>query len=234
VIDRNKINANKNSSGGGHGIYANGSYITITNNVIYDNGAFGIQLNGSGTAAYTASRHAGPQYADSNNWTISNNTFAYQRANAGIVVWGSRCDNARIENNIFYENAVKASTSAAQGITFCCPSTCTGHVIRNNLAYASGSGGTKFLGSGGKYTQSGNIVNSQHPKFANAPATLPSSPNFSLTSSSLAIDKGLSLSATKTSYPGTTRPKLSAYDVGAYEYYSSSTLASPTSLQVAN
>jgi hypothetical protein len=45
----------------------------------------------------------------------------------------------------------------------------------------------------------------------------------------------LSLSSTKTSYPGTTRPKLYAYDMGAYEYYSSSTqLAAPTSLLPVN
>ena len=234
VIDRNKINANATSSGG-HGIYTNGSYYTITNNLIYDNGTFGIQLNGSGSSAYDASRHAGQAYADSNNWTISNNTFAYQRTKAGIVVWGSRCNNARIENNIFYENAVKGSSSIEQGISFCCPSTCTGLVIRNNLAYASGSGGTKFLGSGGNYTQSGNIVNSTDPKFSNAPATLPSSPNFALASGSPAVNKGLTTSATKTSYTNVSRPQLSLYDIGAFEFISSSaSLSAPTSLQVAN
>jgi hypothetical protein len=234
VIDRNKINANTNSSSGGHGIYTNGSYYTITNNLIYDNGTFGVQLNGSGSSSYDPARHAGSAYAGSSNWTIANNTFAYQRAKSGIVVWGSTCNNALIQNNIFYENAVKSSTSSPQGITFA-SATCTGIVIRNNLAYASGSGGTKFLGTGGKYTQSGNTVNSLHPRFSNAPATLPSSPNFALTSGSGAINKGLSISSTKISYAGTSRPQLSYYDVGAYEYYgSSTTLAAPTSLQIVN
>jgi len=209
----------------------NGTAITATNNLFYDNLALGIQVNG--TVSYKPTSHPGPEFALSRNWVIANNTFAYQRNAPGIVLWGSECDNARIENNIFYENYVTGANYKANGIAF--TGTSTGAIIRNNLAYATGSGGTLFLGSGGQYTQSGNIVNTVNPKFVNAPATLPSSPNFALASGSPAIDKGLSLSASKISYPGTSRPKLSAYDVGAYEYYgSSTTLAAPTSLQVVN
>ncbi|NOU10112.1 MAG: right-handed parallel beta-helix repeat-containing protein [Nitrospira sp.] len=234
VIDRNKINDNA----GSHGIYTNGSYYTVTNNLIYANAKYGIQLNGSSTSTYNSSLQPGPEYANSYNWTISNNTIAYGRAASGMVVWGSTCNNARIENNIFYENGVSSTSAGAQGINFI-STTCKEIVIRNNLAYASGSGATKFLGTGATkgvhYTESGNISNTLKPNFVNAPATLPSSPNFALTSGSPAIDNGLSLSSTKISYAGTTRPKLSAYDMGAYEYAGSSTaLAAPTSLQVMN
>ncbi len=236
VIDRNKVNRNGSPTTGGHGIYVNGSYFTVTNNLIYDNQKYGIQLNGSDSSLYKSTQHPGPEYAHSYNWTISNNTFAYQRTASGIVVWGSTCNNARIENNIFHENGVTA-VSVAQAINFISAG-CKGIVIRNNLAYASGSGATKFITGGTEgvhYTQSGNIVNTLNPKFVNAPAILPSSPNFALTSGSPAINKGLSISATKTSYAGTVRPQLSYYDMGAYEYYGSSTaLAAPTSLQVAN
>lgn len=234
MIDRNMISANGSSSGNGHGIYTNGSYYTITNNLFYNNNGYGIQLNGSSTSRYNSAIHAGTAYADSNNWTIANNTFAYQRHQAGMVVWGSTCRNTRIENNIFYENAVTKSTSSPQGITFL-STTCTGTVVRNNLAFASGSGGTKFTGgSAPGLTQSGNTVNTLNPKFANAPATLPSSPNFSLTAGSPAIDRGLSLSAAKTSFPGISRPKQSGYDIGAYEYAGSTILTAPTSLRVVN
>ncbi|MBX3301830.1 MAG: right-handed parallel beta-helix repeat-containing protein [Nitrospira sp.] len=234
VIDRNIINSNGSSSAGGHGIYSNGSYFTITNNLIYDNEKYGIQLNGSTSSRYNSTVHAGPEYADSKNWTIANNTFAYQKGQAGLVVWGSTCHNARVENNIFYENAVKKGTGSEQGITFL-STTCTGTTVRNNLAYASGSGGTKFTaGAAPGLTQSGNVVNTINPKFANAPATFPSSPNFSLTSGSPAIDRGLSLSATKTSFPGISRPKQSGYDIGAYEYSGSTILTAPTSLRVVN
>lgn len=231
VIDRNRVNANGNPTTGSHGIYANGSYFTVTNNLFYDNQKYGIQLNGTITSGST--QHPGSAFANSNNWIISNNTFAYQRIAPGLVVWGSTCNNARIENNIFYENGVQNSSSSTNGINFISPG-CKGVAIKNNLAFASGSGATKFIAGGTEgthYTQSGNTVNTLSPKFVNAPATLPSSPNFALTSGSPAIDKGVTISSTKISYPGTTRPKGTTYDIGAYEYNgsSSSTLAAPTS-----
>jgi hypothetical protein len=241
LIDRNRINHNgdffqcastPSICNQHHGIYMYGTAITVTNNLLYDNLATGVQLNG--TVSYDSSKHPGSDFALSHNWVITNNTIAYQGHGAGIVVWGANCDSARIENNIFYENYVKGASYHTNGIAFTGATSSTGIVIRNNLAFASGSGGTKFLGTGGSYTQSGNIVNTLNPKFVNAPATLPSSPNFALASGSPAVDKGLSISAAKISYPGTTRPQLSAYDIGAYEYYSSSTLAAPTSLQVLN
>jgi hypothetical protein len=232
LIDRNRINHNAFlDSYPDHGIYANGSYLTITNNLIYDNAGYGVQLNG--TAAYDPAKFAGKEFAESHNWHIAHNTFAYSRHESGLVIWGSRCNNTRVENNIFHENAVVNSSNAGQGIRFV-STTCTGTKINNNLAYASGSGGTKFLIGSASFTQSGNIVNTHNPKFVNAPATLPSSPNFALTSGSPAINKGLSLSVTKTSYVGTARPQQSYYDMGAFEFYSSSaSLAAPTSLQVA-
>lgn len=231
LIDRSRINHTP-----GHGIYANGTAYAISNSLIYATSGYGIQLNG--TVAYVAAEYPGVQFAESHNWIIVNNTFAYSNTQSAMVVWGSRCNNARIENNIFYENGVTMPSYTPQGVNFT-STTCTGIRINNNLAYATGSGASAFLSSAAKegvhYTQSGNIVNTLNPKFVNAPATMPSSPNFALVSGSPAIDKGLSLSAAKISYPGTTRPKLSTYDVGAYEYDgSSSSLAAPTSLQAVN
>ncbi len=237
LFDRNRINNSGSATTPNHGLYMNGTAITITNNLIYNNYNYGIQLNGSSSSLYNSAVHAGSEFALSANWVIANNTFAYSRNASAMVVWGSTCKNARIENNIFYENAVTASTTATQGVNFIGTS-CTGISIRNNLAYASGSGGTKFLGTGAKqgthYTQSGNIVNTLKPSFVNAPATLPSSPNFALPSGSSAIDKGLVISTAKIAYNGTSRPKGSTYDVGAYEYNGSTSqllLAAPTSAQ---
>jgi hypothetical protein len=231
LFERNSINHNGSSSTLDHGIYMNGTAITIINNLIYANKCYGIQVNG--TVSYSSSSHPGPEFANSSNWVISNNTFGYNGC-AGIVLWRFT-PNARTENNIFYENSVTgASSSSAQGIAFVSTSG-SGITVRNNLAYASGSGGTKFLSSATiNYTQSGNIVNTLKPAFVNAPATLPSSPNFALPSGSLAIDKGLVISSAKIAYNGTTRPKGSTYDVGAYEYNGSTSqlvLAAPTSTQ---
>lgn len=240
LIDRNRINRNAHgntSSAGGHGIYANGTAFTITNNLIYDNLTYGIQQNGSSSSFYRSTYHPSPEFALSANWIVANNTIAYNKRSAGMVVWGSTCNKARIENNVFYENAVTGLSTSSQGVNFI-GTTCTGIIIRNNLAYASGSGGTRFIGTAAKegthYTQSGNIVNTVLPGFINAPTTLPSSPNFALVSGAKAIDKGLVLSTAKIAFNGTTRPKGTTYDAGAYEYNGSTgqlLIAAPTSAQ---
>jgi len=237
-FDRNRINHNGRfstapSSSLEHGIYLNGTAITITNNLIYDNLGYGIQMNGN--VNYDSSRHAGPEFALTSNWIVANNTIGYNVNKGGMVVWGNNSKSARIENNIFHENGVKMASYYAQAINMTSPG--TGHTIRNNLAFASGSGATLFILGGTQgthYTQSGNIVNTVNPGFTNAPATLPSAPNFALISGSSAINKGLTTSATNSSYTSVSRPQQSSYDVGAFEFLSSSaSLAAPTSLQLA-
>jgi len=213
-----------------HGMYMHGDTYTITNNIIYDNLAVGIQHNGSFTSIYSPTRHAGPEFAGAANWIIANNTIAYQNHRGGIVVWGSECANARIENNIFYENSVNQS-GFAQGIDFA-SSTSTGITIRHNLAYATSPGSTVFLGPGANewvhYTQSGNLVNVSNPAFVNAPATLPASPNFALTARSPAIDAALPLATVKIDFNGTPRPQGRAPDIGAYEYTAGGDVEPPT------
>jgi hypothetical protein len=201
----------------------------VTNNLIYDNLAYAIQLNG--TSSYNSTQHAGPEFARSDNWIIANNTFAYSANRGAMVHWGSNANNTRIENNIFYENGVSRSTSTANAIEFF-SGLPTGVTIRNNHAYASGSGGQAFITSnsateGVNYTQSGNIVNTENPRFVNAPATLPVSPNFALSERSPAIDKGLTNGTTRIAFDGTTRPQGRAYDIGAYEYNAGSDVQSP-------
>lgn len=175
-----------------HGMYLNGTSFIITNNLIYDNLGSGIQMNGNAT--YNAAYHPGPEFTVSSNWVIAHNTFAYQHHVSAIIMWGGRCVNATIENNIFYENRNDPARTSAQGIFFTAMRG-TGNVIRNNYAYATPPGGTAFLGTTGategiNYLQSNNIVNTENPRFVNAPATLPPSPNFALTERSPAIDAG--------------------------------------------
>ncbi len=189
LFERNIISKNAlldTSPPMGHGLYMNGSAYTIVNNILYDNHNSGIILNGSPTSFYNPAKHPSAEFANSYNWIIANNTIAYGRLGAAVNVWGSTCNNARIENNIIYENASQSSSSATQGVTFTSAS-CTGIQIRNNHFYASGSGGTVAIGAGATegvhYTQSGNVVNVSPPAFVNAGATLPSSPDFRLTAS---------------------------------------------------
>jgi len=228
IFDRNIISHNGDfaacNAGGPcnlqHGLYLHGRAFTITNNLIYDNLSYGIVHNGSPSSVYSSSKHPSAAFAGAADWIIANNTIAYNKYRAGIVVWGTLTTNARIENNIFYENSVNHS-GFAQGIHFA-SSTSTGITIRNNLAYATSTGSTVFLSSGANewvhYTQSGNLVNISNPGFINAPATLPASPNFALTSRSPAIDAALPLASVKIDFNGTPRPQGRAPDIGAYEY----------------
>lgn len=167
-----------------HGIYAHGTYYTITNNVIYDNLSYGITHNGSSSSTYSPSVHAGPEFATAANWVIAHNTFAYSRHRGGIVVWGAACTNARYENNIFYENNVTNRHNQAQGVEFSSGSGSTGIKIRNNHFYASGSGNTaQYSGTQpGDLVSTGNVVNVSPPAFVNGGSNaLPASPDFRLT-----------------------------------------------------
>lgn len=235
LIDRNKFNHNgpfedclagiREQCAHDHGIYAYGSLYTITNNLFYDNIGFGIQVNGSSSSNFRSIKNPAPEYAGASNWVIANNTFAYQKNAAGIVLWGANCINTLIVNNIFYENSVSQVNSGTQGIHFLSMATTNrGIQINNNLVYASGAGGTRFLGpaatEGVHYTQSGNIVNTANPRFVNAPAIMPTSPNFALTSLSPAINRGLTNSLARFDVIGISRPQGGAFDIGAYEFVS--------------
>ena len=167
-----------------HGIYAHGSSYTIRNNVFYWHQGFGVQQNGSSTSVYNSSVHAGTEFAGAANWIVESNTFAYSRTRGGMVIWGSLCTGTRVENNIFYENAV-SSNSSPQGIEFL--GTSSGLLIRNNHFYASGSGGTAAYGGSalpGDAVYTGNVENISAPAFVNGGSnSLPASPDFSLTAS---------------------------------------------------
>ncbi len=241
LFDRNIINHNGPFSTNlastlNHGIYLHGDSYTITNNLVYDNLCVGLQQNGSSSSDYTTARHPGPEFAGAANWVIANNTFAYNVNGAGMVVWGANCDNTRIENNIFYENRVTGAAGVnVNGVSFATITGTTGVTIRNNLMYASGTGGDLAFGTaateGVEYTQSGNIVNVSNPLFVNGGNNaLPASPDFHLQSSSPALDNGLTVTEVTLDLDGTTRPQGPAYDRGAYERVASSLPAAPSSL----
>ena len=165
-----------------HGIYMNGSSITVRHNVIYDNLGYGIQLNGSSTSIYNPANHAGPEFAESVNWIISDNTLAYNKYRSGLAVWGSTADNLRVENNIFYENS--QSSSSASGVDWVSATGSSGVLLRNNHFYASGSGGTaaQSAGAPADLVSTGNVVNVSAPAFVNGGSnSLPASPDFRLT-----------------------------------------------------
>jgi hypothetical protein len=107
-----------------HGMYLVGSDYVITNNVIYDTRAYGITIAGY---PYEASKYPNPEYAGADNAFISNNTIAFGRFRPAIVLWQPLATNAKIFNNIYYQNAPGNS----QGIDFVGDG--GGHTITNNL-----------------------------------------------------------------------------------------------------
>jgi hypothetical protein len=168
-----------------HGLYGDGTNMSIRNNIFYGNTGFGIQQNGSSSSTYSATAHAGPEFASATGWIIESNTFAYN-GRAGQVVWGSACSNARIENNIFYENGVNGTSGSTQGIFCTSCGSATGILIKNNHAYGSGSGALLFqaVGFHAGTIVTGNVVNVSAPAFVNGGSnSLPASPDFSLTAS---------------------------------------------------
>mgnify|MGYP001327286453 FL=1 len=241
LIDRNVISHNGESAQLDHGMYLTGSNYVITNNLIYANATFGLQMAGypwDMSQYFTGPNprltgHGGrvdPSYAGATGWLIANNTFAYNGA-AGIVIWMSGAKNNRIVNNIFYENSVNGKSSrSVNGVAFVGGG--VGNKIDNNVFYASGSGGTLMVSEGERategvhYTQSGNIT--VNPNFEGAGATLSGVPNFKLLPGSPAIDKGLNLLPQVTwDHAGGQRPFGAAFDIGAYEFGSPPDSGSP-------
>ncbi len=252
LIDRNVINHNGNFAGCAsgetswgtgtsvcnkdHGLYLTGSDYVITNNLIYDNLASGIQMagypwdmskyGGGGIDFVGHGNRPDPSYAGASGWLIANNTIAYNGLLA-IGIWQPDAGNSRIINNIFYENGVKASSNDINGIGFTSPgSGSKGHKFDNNIFYASGGGATKMFGVAGiegvNYTQTGNIT--ANPNFEGAGATLSGVPNFKLLAGSPAIDKGQSLSQVTWDHQGIKRPAGAAFEIGAYEFCPPSTV----------
>ena len=170
-----------------HGIYAHGQNNTVVRNVFFDNIGYGIQMSGSSSSVYSSSRHASPEFATAANWIIADNTFAYEYNRGGIVLWGPNCTNARVENNIFYENNVTNRNAAPYGVEFYSSNPASGIKVRNNHFYASGSGSTTAIGGTTPHVDvviSGNVTNVSPPAFVNGGSnSLPASPDFRLTAS---------------------------------------------------
>lgn len=190
LIERNIFQSNASSARPNHGMYANGTAWTVTNNLFIDSYHWGIQLNAgcNNYACYDPARHAGPEFARSDDWIISDNTFAYSFSRGGIVSYGSEQDGTRIENNLFYENCTTCTSSESAAIDFFA-SAPTNVTVRNNFSYTSGSGGNGFIVrspssgvEGVNWTQSGNVISGTPPGFVNGGNNaLPASPDFRLT-----------------------------------------------------
>ncbi len=181
------------------------------NNIIYRAGTGPDPEDGSANYAciyVQGGSEAGP--AGSGQVEIYNNTMydcgARASTDSGALSFtsGSPSQTVRVRNNIF------DMTSVEHYIT---PNSPTSGVNgSNNLCYGAGACPTVF--------GSNNL--GLNPVFVNA-----STHDFHLTSTSPAIDKGVTISGLATDLDGVTRPQGSTFDIGAYEYNKGTTVQKP-------
>lgn len=227
-IDRNRVYTNgitATPTNLNHGLYLTGRRYLITNNLVYGNEAFGLQI-----AAYgCGSNCLGTDDSGAVDWTVANNVFAYEQNRTGIVVWlpgtsygseaGTDIGNITIANNVFYENNMlnpggtvgvdvdDEYASDPSGANW--PSI----VVENGVFYAT-SGGPDVASTPAVTTKS--LVDGKDPLFV-----APTSSDFHLKSGSPAVGAGLNLTslgsaALDADFDGKPRPASGAWDVGAY------------------
>jgi len=193
-----------------HGIYVDGSSnVTILNNLLYNN-------------KRGWSIHVYPDPVS--NLTISNNTFVFPNPyRPGQVVLAATINGGTISNNVFYQpttSGIRYSQGTLSNVT-----------IQKNITY----GGTVLYNetsSSAGLSVSGNMDN-KDPMLAN-PAGL----DFHITASSPAIDAGVANASVSTDFDGKNRPQGGGYDIGAFEFSSTTNASSqpapaaPTNVRV--
>jgi parallel beta-helix repeat protein len=219
-----KVHDNGTAPRTDHGFYLQSSNNLIDGCEVYNNAAYGIQLQPSGSTA-------------SGNVVRNNRVHHNSRVGeGGGIVIGTGTQNVLSYNNIVYSNGGYAAiqvngnsgakiynntvygNSAEYGIQYFNNSNLA---IRNNIVYASGPSFGDFAGNTGVIL-SNNMISD--PKLVNAAGA-----DFRLQSSSPAIDAGVSFSEILTDLEGISRPQGSAYDIGAFENQSSVVTAVPPS-----
>ena len=203
LIDRNIIAGNGLDKEAGqnlmHGIYATGTAFTITNNLIHSNTAYGIQV---AAYDYKPDSMAGPEYAEAKDWLIANNTLAFNRNRAGMVIWQDGVENAVIQNNIFHRNG------GVNGILFYNQRD-RRHLVRNNIFYPPDENLVSSEENAYRAIDNRQVA----PRFVDAKSF-----DFRLRPDSPAIDSGIADRAPETDFAGRRRPQGSRVDIGAWEF----------------
>jgi hypothetical protein len=227
TIDRNIVRLNGCvGSSLSHGLYIGGTGYVITNNIIDGNAAYGIH---SRATDFNPSLMPDENYANFQG-LIANNTCSYQGTRGCIVLWSDtgKTFNVTISNNVFYQNG---GGGPGGGVDFLGGN--AGHTVTRNVFFGYNSGGAMFHGiaSCSDCVLAPNDT-TMNPNMVNAPLTRPSSPDFHLTTGSVAIDFGLNLTANGLTkdFEGKDRPVGNGFDIGAYEFGDAA--PTPTSLQV--
>jgi methionine-rich copper-binding protein CopC len=226
------VNGDLGDSGGPPGLVQNA---TIKNNVIYDNGQNGINADGLQSS------------------TIENNLI-YNYANYGICLYQIDA-GAGSKNNIIVNNTIYSGTSTGTGGSIRILDASTGNTILNNILLdgsnivyrisADSQSGTvsnynivpngaqiqsEDTGQNESFSQWQSSTGQDHNSFSATAAQLfvnPSANNYQELSTSPSIGAGTSTDAPSTDILGNPRPSSKGYDIGCYEY-ETTTSAAPT------
>jgi hypothetical protein len=203
-----------------HGINIEGSYVLVENNIVYRNQSWGIQ-----------------QYYNTSNGTITNNTIA-DNGCGGLVIGtqgGTSSSYTTVSNNIVEHNGYNCGSNERGGIVEDDTNVHNDYYLNNDV-YNNTPTPQIITLSGTNATLSGNIF--VDPLFVSYTAGSGTN-DYHLKSGSPAIDKGTTsgapgfLGVPSADFDGNARPVNSIWDIGAYEYGSSTTtgLNPPTGLQ---
>jgi len=191
----------------------------IYNNVFVANGATDLDYGYSAIQFGNSSSGTG-------TFKVYNNTF-YGNGNSPLPSASGDIDDQGVTSIEIVNNAFYAPSSSSHYCGYVCfevngkSSQVSGH---HNLFYNFGNGPS----------WSTNSISGKDPLFVN-PSTDMSVADFHLQSSSPAKDVGYTESAVTHDVVNVSRPQGSAYDIGAYEYYTGTTAskpAAPTNLSV--
>jgi parallel beta-helix repeat protein len=225
----------------GYGIYLHhGTNVLVEGNDVYNNPGGGLQIY-PGPITGTVIR---------NNRVHDNNTEA-DIAIGGIVVFpsGATIVGTEIYNNLIYNNGSAPTAGDAPGIrivnnadgTKVWNNTVYGNkglginiqaytgikptntVLQNNIVYGNAAG--EIINVGSNSVIEHNVTT--NPNFMNAAGL-----DFTLQSSSPAIDAGVYLSKIRTDFRKVARPQGATHDIGAYEKSTSAPPAPPQGLRV--
>lgn len=236
-VEFNEVN-NNNGTGVWFDYCNGGNQIIVRNNFIHNNGPVeaGIFMEASKNAliynnVITNNERRGIYISASNSMKVYNNTVYGTKTHAAIEVNGMPRSGQTLTNNSVNNNII-SHTSAKFDISIAKPngSSIANNTSNYNLIYRT-SGSPKLVWGGNTYssltawrTASGQDKNSQlgNPLFL-APSTSGSAPNWSVQSSSPAVNKGQSISTVPVDFNQNKRPNGGAYDMGAFEHGSSTT-----------
>jgi len=204
----------------GHGVYIRASHNLIEGCTVYHNAGWGIHIYDNFTGGTTDENTV-------RNNIVYENGRDYGGRGVGIglytgtgnsainnLVWGNYIGvavnydavNTRVHNNTVYANHTAGIRIGGGGGDFG-PS--VGASVRNNIAYLNDN---PQIGDDGVGTTMDHNLVGVKPYFVSRATR-----DFHLTSSSPAIDVGATLSDVPTDIAGVSRPRGTAYDIGAYE-----------------